>query len=105
MPRQRSASRSSRGIKRWWVAAAIAVSVSVSAVVIVANGHDASPSQALSSSFHRGLGGSGRGGSIMMTSSGQSTAANGASALSQQARQQLSVKRETPQQFLAAYDR
>jgi peptidase A4-like protein len=107
MPRQRSGRRSSRSIKRWWAATAVAVSLSVAmGVIVFAVGHNASQSQAMSSAFRRQLGGWGHGGNFMLTGSDQQAAANDADAqVSQQARQQLSVRRETPQQFKAAYER
>jgi len=75
MPRQRNGRRRSRSIKRWWTVTALAVSLSVGAGVVIAIGHNAAPSQAMSSAFR------------------------------QQVRQHRSVRRETSQQFLASYDR
>jgi len=107
MARQRSARGRSRSTRRWWAVTAIAVSLSIGAGVIIANGHDASQTQTVRSSASiREPGGWGRGGYIMMTASGQSSALNGAAGpLSRQARQRLSARRETRQQFLASYKR
>jgi len=78
MPRQRSGRRGSRSTKRWWGAAAVVVSLSVAAgVIVVATSHNASPSQAMSSSaYRRQLSGWGHGGNFMLTGSYQQAAAN-----------------------------
>lgn len=107
MPRQRSARGRSRSTRRWWAVTAIAVSLSVGAGVIIANSNDTSRTQkAQSSASIREPGGWGRGGYLMMTGSGQSSALNGAAGpVSRQARQRLSTRRENSTQFLASYKR
>jgi hypothetical protein len=107
MPRMRSARRRSQSVKRWWAAAAIAVSLTVAAGVLIASSSDAPPTQALqTSAWVRFESGWGRGGNAMLSAYGQRGTANGTAAqLSRQARQRLSVKRETKQQFLASYNR
>ena len=107
MPRVRSARRRSQTAKRRWAVAAVVVSLSIGAGVLVANSNDSSQPQALqTSAWVRWQSGWGRGGYAMMSAPGQRATVNGTAAqLSPQARQRLSVKRETSQQFLAAYKR
>jgi Peptidase A4 family len=107
MPRVRSARRRSQSAKRWWAVAAVVVSLSIGAGVLVANSNDSPQTQALqTSAWVRWQSGWGRGGYAMMSAPGQRATVNGTAAqLSPQARQRLSVKRESSQQFLAAYKR
>jgi hypothetical protein len=105
MPRLRKSGRRSRNAKRWWAAGAVVVSLSVVAGVIIANGHGAAQPEAFQSSAFYQPGGYGHGGNVMFSGRGQRTTNSAATEVSQQTRQQLSTRRETPQQFLAAYDR
>jgi hypothetical protein len=105
MPRVRKSGRRSRNAKRWWAAGAVVVSLSVVAGVIIANGHGAAQPEAFQSSAFYQPGGYGHGGNVMFSGRGQRTTNSAATEVSQQTRQQLSTRRETPQQFLAAYDR
>ena len=106
MPRRRSVRRRSRSTRRWWAVAAIAVSLSVVAgVVIVAKGNSATPAPTLqTSAFTRP--GWGRGGYVQVPRSSQGAGLSGSAAqVSTQTRQQPSVQRETSKQFLAAFKR
>jgi hypothetical protein len=75
--------------------------------VLVANSNDSQGTQALqTSAWVRFESGFGRGGSAMLSAPGQHAAGGGTAAqLSPQARQRVSAKRETSQQFLASYKR
>jgi peptidase A4-like protein len=107
MPRVRGARRRSRSAKRSWAAAAVAVSLIIGTGVLVANSYGAPQTQSLqTSAWVRWASGWGRGGYVMVPAPGQRAAVNGtATQLSRQARQRLSVKRETSKQWLASYNR
>jgi cell division septation protein DedD len=107
MPRARGARRRSRSAKRRWAVAAIAVSLSIGAGVLVANSHGTPQTQALqTSAWVRWESGWGRGGYVMMPGHGQRATVNGTAAqISRQARQRLSGRRETSKQWLASYKR
>src|ERR1700733_5505586 len=107
MPRVRGARRRSRSSKRSWAAAAVAVSLIIGTGVLVANSYGAPQTQSLqTSAWVRWASGWGRGGYVMTPSPGQRATANGTAAqLSPQARQRLSVKRQTSKQWLASYQR
>jgi peptidase A4-like protein len=106
MRRVRGARRRSRGAKQPWAIGAIAVSLSIGAGVLVANSYGASPTQSLqTSAFVRFDAGWGRGGNVMIARDGRATVNGAPAPISQQARQRLSVKRETSKQWLASYGR
>jgi len=107
MPRVRGARRRSRSSKRSWAAAAVAVSLIIGTGVLVANSYGAPQTQSLqTSAWVRWASGWGRGGYVMTPGPGQRATANGTAAqLSPQARQRLSVKRQTSKQWLASYQR
>jgi hypothetical protein len=106
MPRVRGARRRSRSVKRPWAVAAAAVSLIIGAGVLIASSHGASPTQTLqTSAWVRFDSGWGRGGYVI-TRPGQRATGNDTTAqLSPQARQKLSVRRETSKQWLASYNR
>ena len=107
MPRVRGARRRSRGAKRSWAAAAVAVSLIIGTGVLVANSYGAPQTQSLqTSAWVRWASGWGRGGYVMVPGPGQRATVNGTAAqLSPQARQRLSVRRETSKQWQASYKR
>jgi peptidase A4-like protein len=107
MRRVRGARRRSRSAKRSWAAAAVAVSLIIGTGVLVANSYGAPQTQSLqTSAWVRWASGWGRGGYVMAPAPGQRAAVNGtATQLSRQARQRLSVKRETSKQWQASYKR
>ena len=107
MPRVRGARRRSRGARRSWAVAAVAVSLIIGTGVLVANSYGAPQTQSLqTSAWVRWASGWGRGGYIMAPDPGQRATVNGTAAqLSRQARQRLSVRRETSKQWLASYKR
>jgi Peptidase A4 family len=107
MPRVRGARRRSRSAKRSWAVAAVAVSLIIGTGVLVANSSGAPQTQSLqTSAWVRWTSGYGRGGYVMTPSPGQRATVNGSAAqLSPQARQRLSVRRETSKQWQASYKR
>jgi hypothetical protein len=107
MPRVRGARRRSRGARRSWAVAAVAVSLIIGTGVLVANSYGAPQTQSLqTSAWVRWASGWGRGGYIMAPDPGHRATVNGTAAqLSRQARQRLSVRRETSKQWLASYKR
>jgi hypothetical protein len=107
MPRVRGARRRSRGARRSWAVAAVAVALIIGTGVLVANSYGAPQTQSLqTSAWVRWASGWGRGGYIMAPDPGQRATVNGTAAqLSRQARQRLSVRRETSKQWLASYKR
>ena len=107
MPRVRGARRRSRGARRSWAVAALAVSLIIGTGVLVANSYGPPQTQSLqTSAWVRWASGWGRGGYVMAPDPGQRATVNGTAAqLSRQARQRLSVRRETSKQWLASYKR
>ena len=107
MPRVRGARRRSRGARRSWAVAAVAVSLIIGTGVLVANSYGPPQTQSLqTSAWVRWASGWGRGGYVMAPDPGQRATVNGTAAqLSRQARQRLSVRRETSKQWLASYKR
>jgi hypothetical protein len=107
MPRVRGARRRSRSSKRSWAAAVVAVSLIIGTGVLVANSYGAPQTQSLqTSAWVRWASGWGRGGYVMTPGPGQRATVNGTAAqLSPQARQRLSVRRQTSKQWLASYQR
>jgi hypothetical protein len=107
MPRVRGARRRSRSTKRPWAVAAVAVSLAVGAVVLVANSYAATPAPSLrTSAYIRFDSGWGRGGNVITPGAGQAGSFDGAPAhISQQTRRRLSLRRESTRQWQAAYQR
>jgi hypothetical protein len=110
MPRRRSARRRYRSNRRWWAIGAIAVSLSLAAGVFIATDHTAAGTQALqsSASIRRASDGYGRGGYVMMSAPGKSTAVNGAIQQAdhrKKAARRLNVRWESNRQWRAWYQR
>jgi len=103
MRRHRSSRRRSRGSRRLWGVTALVVSLGVGAGVIIASGSGAPQTPALQTSawVQREHPGWGHGGYVMMPGPGQQATVYASA--SQQVRQRLSVRRESPGQWLASY--